>query len=356
MPSELQLADDYADALKAIEARAAINTTAALQRSLMALLRSLRRYYGQYVDPSLPDQQSADGVTRRPGSYSIQDGSAKFAELIKISQGFVPDSQLRAIERALKVSFEEAVALGGDLGQQLARQADPSLPDPKSVFVGASKEAIRAAAATATAYIRGEVEAFRDNVTRIVTDGIGQGVGPRKLEQQIKTALLGAKDPQGLNNIMGLKQRAELIARSEIANAYVDAQKASVARNGFAYGRWIATKDERRSWRTCRVCASRHGRIYRLDQMVGTLHPRCRCSISPVSTDAVEESDPKLRAVLLRDDYWEKARKDLTDQFAESQKWPFERASKVLEDAVLKPSASEKRRYPDIKQAPQPVG
>jgi SPP1 gp7 family putative phage head morphogenesis protein len=196
------------------------------------------------------------------------------------------------------------------------------------------------------------VEAFRDNVTRIVTDGIGQGVGPRKLEQQIRTALLGAKDPQGLNNIMGLRQRAELIARSEIANAYVDAQKAAAARNGFAYGRWIATKDER----TCPVCASRHGRIYRLDQMVGILHPRCRCSISPVSSDAVEESDPRLRAILLRDDYWERARKDLTDQFAESKKWPFERASKVLEDAVLKPSASEKRRYPDIKEAPQPVG
>ena len=244
------------------------------------------------------------------------------------------------------------MALGGDLGQQLAREADPSLPDPKSVFVGASSEAVKAAAATATAYIRGEVEAFRDNVTRIVTDGIGRGVGPRKLEQQVKTALLGARDPQGLNDVMGLKQRAELIARSEIANAYVDAQKASAARNGFTYGRHIATKDER----TCPVCASRHGRIYRLDQMVGTLHPRCRCSISPVSTDAVEESDPKLRAVLLRDDYWEKARKDLTDQFAASKKWPFERASKVLEDAVLKPSASEKRRYPDIKEAPQPVG
>jgi SPP1 gp7 family putative phage head morphogenesis protein len=352
MPSELQLADDYAEALKAIEARAVVNTTAALQRSLMALLKGLRRYYGQYVDPSLPAQQSADGVTRRPGSYSIQDGSAKFAELIKISQGFVPDSQLRAIERALKNSFEEAVALGGDLGQQLAREADPSLPDPKGVFVGASREAIKAAATTATAYIRGEVEGFRDNVGRIVTDGIGQGVGPRKLEQQIRTALLGARDPQGLNNIMGLKQRAELIARAEIANAYVDAQKASSVRNGFTYGRHIATKDER----TCPVCASRHGRIYRLDQMVGTLHPRCRCSISPVSSDAVEESDPKLRAILLRDDYWEKARKDLTDQFAESKKWPFERASKVLEDAVLKPSASEKRRYPDIKEAPQPVG
>ena len=351
MPSELQLADDYAEALKAVEARAVLNTSAALQRSLIALLKNLRRYYGQYVDPSLPDQQSADGVTRRPGSYSIADGSAKFAELIKLSQGFLPDSQLRAIERALRTAFEEAVALGGDLGQQLAREADPSRPDPQGVFVGASREAIRAAAATATAYIRGEAESFRDNVTRIVTDGIGQGLGPRKVEQQIKTALLGARDPQGLNDIMGLKQRAELIARSEIANAYVDAQKAAAARNGFAYGRWVATKDER----TCPVCASRHGRIYRLDQMVGTLHPRCRCSISPVSTDVVEETDPKLRAMLLREDYWKKAREEITNQFATAKKWPFERASKVLEDAILKPSASEKRRYPDIKEAPQPV-
>jgi SPP1 gp7 family putative phage head morphogenesis protein len=353
---QLQLADDYAAALDAIGNRATTNTKAALRRSLARTLRDLRRYYGQFVDPNLPDQLSADGVTRRPGSYSIADGSAKFSKLLKLAQAFASDRELQWLQNRYREDFAEAVALGGDLGQQLAQTADPDAT-AQGVFVGASRAAVEAAASTATAYIRGEVESFRDNIARIVTDGIGRGKGPRVLEREIRTALQGAKDPQGLNSRMGLEQRAELIARSELANAYVGAQKATAARNGFGYARWIATKDER----TCAVCASRHGRIYRLDEMVGTLHPRCRCSLSPVSSEAVEEQDPALRATLLREDYWERSRKAVAEEFAAAKGgadkgWPFARASQVLEEAVRKPSPSERRQYPGIERAPVPVG
>jgi SPP1 gp7 family putative phage head morphogenesis protein len=267
---QLQLADDYAAALDTLADRSATNTKAALRRSLVRTLRDLRRYYGQFVDPELPDQQSADGVTRRPGSYSIADGSAKFSKLLKLAQAFASKRELAWLQNRYREDFAEAVALGGDLGQQLAQIANPDAT-AQGTFVGASRAAVEAAASTASAYIRGEVESFRDNIARIVTDGIGRGKGPRVLEGEIRTALQGARDPQGLNNRMGLEQRAELIARSELANAYVGAQKAAAARNGFGYARWIATKDER----TCAVCASRHGRIYRLDEMVGTQHPRC---------------------------------------------------------------------------------
>jgi SPP1 gp7 family putative phage head morphogenesis protein len=302
------------------------------------------------VDPNLPDQLSADGVTRRPGSYSIADGSIKFRRLIELSQGFLSDRELAWLQNRLREAFGEAVALGGDLGQQLAQIANPDA-SAQGVFVGASRAAVEAAASTASAYIRGEVESFRDRIAQIVTDGIGRGKGSKVLEGEIRTALQGARDPQGLTNRMGLEQRAELIARSELANAYVGAQKASAARNGFGYARWIATKDER----TCAVCASRHGRIYRLDEMVGTQHPRCRCSLSPVSTEAVEEQDPTLRAALLRESYWQKAREDAAREFAAGKGWPFARASQVLEEAVRKPSPSERRQYPDIERAPEPV-
>jgi hypothetical protein len=347
---QLQLADDYAAALDTLGNRATVNTQASLRRALVRTLRDLRRYYGQFVDPSLPDQQSADGVARRPGSYSIADGSAKLRKLIELAQGFLSDRELQWLQNRYREDFAEAVNLGGELGQQLAQTANPDAP-AQGAFVGASRAAVEAAVNTASAYIRGEVESFRDSIARIVTDGVGRGKGPRVLEREIRTALEGARDPQGLNNRMGLAQRAELIARSELANAYVGAQKAAAARNGYGYVRWIATKDER----TCPVCASRHGRVYRIGEVVAPGHPRCRCSLSPVATEAIEEKDPELRATLLREGFWQREREGIAAEFGEAKKWPPERAGKVLEDAVLKPSPSERRQYPGIERAPEPV-
>jgi len=357
---QLQLADDYAAALDAIGNRATENTTAALRRALARTLKDLRRYYGQFVDPDLPDQQSADGVTRRPGAYSIADGSAKFRKLIQLAQGYMSDRELAWLQNRLREAFGEAVALGGDLGQQLAQTANPDAA-AQGLFVGASREAVAAAASTASAYIRGEIESFRDNIARIITDGVGRGKGSKVLEQDIRRALQGARDPQGLTQRMGLEQRAELIARSELANAYVGAQKASAARNGYGYVRWIATKDER----TCPVCASRHGRIYRIGEVVAPGHPRCRCSLSPVADSAMEEPDPQRRATMLRSAFWDRSREQVLEAFREGKgkvvdgklvPMEFGKASRILEEAVLKPSPSERRQYPGIERAPEPVG
>jgi SPP1 gp7 family putative phage head morphogenesis protein len=347
---ELKLVDDYAEALDAISARSVYNTQKALQRALLRTLKDLRRYYAQFVNPELQAIESGDGVIRRPGSYSIADGSAKYKKLLEIAQEYFPDSYLASVERQYKKDFADAIALGGELSQNLINITSPDAM-ALAPFVGASKLQIEAAAKTASAYIRREVESFRDDIARIVTDGIGRGKGPRSLESDIRIALKGAKDPTGITKRLGLYQRAELIARSELANAYVGAQKATAARNGYSYGRWIATQDER----TCQICASRHGNIYRLDEMVGTQHPRCRCSISPIASEAVEEPDPEIRKEFLRTDYWEQSKKRVWQSFAKSKGWDFDKASSVLEKAVLKPSPSEKRLYPDIQQAPIPV-
>lgn len=347
---ELKLADDYARALDAIGNRAVINTQAALKRSMLRIFKDLRRYYSTFINPDLESTISGDGVQRRPGSYSILDNSAKYKSLVDIAQSYFSEDELSRIERLYRKDFADAVALGGELGQKLSALADPSA-NSYPPFVGASQAQIKAAASTASAYIRGEIESFRDNITRIVTDGVARGKGPRSLESDIRKALLGAKDPNGLNNKLGLYQRAELIARSELANAYVGAQKATIARNGYSYGRWIATQDER----TCPVCASRHGNVYLLGEVVAPAHPRCRCSISPVATEAVEETDPEIRSELLRADYWDRSKQKVWEAFAKAKDWPFDKASKVLEEAVLKPSPSERRQYPDIKRAPKPI-
>ena len=226
------------------------------------------------------------------------------------------------------------------------------LPAMRMVSWQSAQRPIRAAAATTSAYIRAEVESFRDRLGQIVTSGVSRGQGFRAIERDVRVALQGAADPQGLTRSMGLFQRAELIARSELSNAYVGAQKAAAERNGYAYARWIATKDER----TCPVCASRHGNVYRLGEVVAPAHPRCRCSLAPVSTEAVEEKDPKARAQMLRSAYWEKSQEDVAKAFAKGKGWPFEKASQVLEDHLRKPSPSERRQFPSIETAALPVG
>jgi SPP1 gp7 family putative phage head morphogenesis protein len=347
---QLTLADDYAEALDMLSARAADNTKAALARALKRTLRDLRKYYSDFINPELEKYRSADGKMRRPGSYSIADNNAKFVRLMQIAQAYFPEPDLKRIAKQYEKDFAEAVQLGSDLGKELAQLVDPNNKG-NGMFVGASKETTIAAANTASAYIRREVESFRDDIARIVTDGVGRGKGARALENDVRIALVGAKDPDGITQRLGLFQRAELIARSELANAYVNAQKAAAGRNGYKYGRFIATQDER----TCPYCAARHGKIYLLSEMAGTLHPRCRCSLSPVSDLAVEEADPELRRELLRQDFWDKEREQVWQKLADTKGWPFEKASKVLEDHLKKPSASEKRLYPDIKVAPKPV-
>lgn len=275
---QLQLADDFAEALDRIGDRATENTRKALQRAIRATLRDLRRWYSAAVDPTLPAERSADGVLRRPASYSIAESSRKLTELQRIAQSFLSPAELQALAEQYATDLEAATALGGDLEQQLI-----SLTDPETVaaspFAGPSREAIRGAAATTSAYIRAEVESFRDRLAQIVTSGVSRGQGFRAIEKDVRTALQGASDPQGLTQRMGLYQRAELIARSELSNAYVNAQRTAAERNGYQYVRWIATKDER----TCPVCASRHGKIYQLGEVVAPAHPRCVIGDTPVS-------------------------------------------------------------------------
>jgi SPP1 gp7 family putative phage head morphogenesis protein len=347
---QLQLADDYAAALDAIGDRATGNTRRALLRAMRLTLRDLRRWYSAAVDPQLPAERSADGVTRRPRSYSIAESSRKLTELQRIAQSFLAPAELQALTRQYQADLERAVNAGGDLGRQLQALTDPGTV-AASPFVGPNREAIRAAANTTSAYIRAEVESFRDRLTQIVTSGVGRGQGFRAIEKDVRAALQGARDPQGLTQSMGLLQRAELIARSELSNAYVNAQKTRAEQNGYQYARWIATKKEN----VCRYCASRHGNIYRLSELVGTQHPRCVCSIAPVSTEAVEEKDPEVRDQLLRTAYWEKSKEEVVKAFAKGNSWPFDKASKVLEEHMRKPSPSEKRQFPGIKTAALPV-
>ena len=267
---QTRLADDYARALEQLERRSRRNLVAILRRSLATTLADLRRSYASYINDLGPQAYDpARQTMRRPGEYSAAEATAKFRSIVLDAQRFMGEEELRQWQISYERDLREAARLGGELGARL--EAMVSRPASEVPFTGADPLAIRAAAQTTSAFIQGETARFRDQLVAIVGEGATRGWGPARLERQIRQALRGARDPNRLNQRLGLEQRAALIARSELANAYAKGSLARARDRGDSYVRVLASNDER----TCPTCASRNGRVYPVDRVVLPWHPRC---------------------------------------------------------------------------------
>lgn len=344
----LALADDYAAALDDVTAAAGANTTAALRSSLDDILSDLRRFYRQFLNEATPTSTDFNGNSRRPMQYSIKQATNRYGELVKISGRFLPEAELATLQAQYADDFKQAISLGGELQAKLINLVDPRRATP---FAGPDPRVIKAGAERTSAFIRGEAQAFRDGLTRITLDGLAKGRGYKAIERDVRVLLQGAADPGGATKRLGLERRAELIARSELANAYVQAQKDYALAGGYSYVRWIATQDER----TCIVCGSRHGRVFRSDEVTGTAHPQCRCVLAAVPNEAIDEEDPELRSQLLDQAFWDDQRAAMEKELAKANGWDASQLEARVKASITNPTASEKRIYPDIKTSTQPV-
>jgi SPP1 gp7 family putative phage head morphogenesis protein len=312
-------ADDYSKALDTLEARAVKNTRELLRRSLDTVLQNLRRSYALYLEALGPMSRDPSGqFIRRPGSYSTAEATAKFRAIMRDAAGFMSDMELQQWQFRYEQDLREATTLGVDLASELTKlqrvppPAGPDIgpttpgqvqtlgqelvamvsrPDSAVPFAGVNPEVTRAAALQASAYIQGETVKFRDQIVQIVGEGASRGWGPKRLERDIRQALRGAKDPNGITKRLGLEQRAELIARSELAAAYSGGTIRKAQAEGLAYVRVLASNDER----TCPTCASRNGRVYPADRVPVPWHPRCVLGDTHVS--------PGLLAAVFRSRY-----------------------------------------------------
>lgn len=307
-------ADDYARVLDQLERRAARNTIAMLRRSLQRVLLDLRRHYASYLSELGPQGfDPARNAIRRPGEYSALEATAKFRAIVQDAQQFFTEEELRQWQVGYEQDLREAARIGGELGRELRRLVGQ--PPEAVPFTGADPAVIRAVATTTSALIQGEVARFRDQLVQVVGEGATRGWGPKRLERQIRVALRGAKDPNGITQRLGLEQRAALIARTELANAYAQGALARARERGDTYVRVLASNDER----VCPTCAARNGRVYPVDRVVLGFHPRCRCVAVPVPNEAVEERNPAVRAVLLDADRWQEEHNRGVEAYAEGQ-------------------------------------
>jgi SPP1 gp7 family putative phage head morphogenesis protein len=308
------IADDYAQALEVLEVRSRRNTVAMLRRSLDRVLTDLRRHYSQYLDALGPiGYDPARNPIRRPGAYSSAEATAKFRAILRDAAQFMQDSEIQQWAVAYEQDLREATMLGDEAANALVELV--RRPDAETPFTGADPAAIRAATLQTSALIQGETARFRDQLAQIVSEGATRGWGPSRLERDIRQALRGARDPDGITQRLGLEQRAALIARSELANAYVKGSLERARQRGRAYVRVLAATDER----VCPTCASRNGRVYPVDRVPIPYHPRCRCVAVSVANEAVEETDPATRAVLLDNERWQAEHEDGVVSYAEGQ-------------------------------------
>jgi SPP1 gp7 family putative phage head morphogenesis protein len=335
------MADDYSRALAQLERDIAQNTLALLRRSLAGTLTTLKRSYNAYLGDLGPlTRDDAGQPTRRAGAYTTVESTAKFRAILQDAQQFMGEQEVLQWREMYERGLRAAAQLGGELETELVRMvSEGGMID---AFAGADPLAMRAAAMNASAFIANESARFRSQMVEIVGEGVARGWGPSKLEKQIREAFRGARDPKGLTRRMGLEQRATLIARSELSNAYVKGSLERAKANGGAYVRVLASNDER----VCPTCASRNGRVYPVDQVRVPFHPRCRCVVVPVPNEALEETDPAIQDVLLDSERWRAEHERGVKAYAKGKGISLEDARKELDRALRTPTASERRLYP----------
>lgn len=316
------------------------NTTAMLRTALDRVLGDLKRHYATYLNAVGPEALDPEGnPIRAPGAYGSAVATAKYKAILRDAQQFLPPEEIQAWQQRFTIDLDEALAVGGEAAAAL----QTIVASAGTQFAGANPLAIRAATQAATAFMEGEDARFRDQISQIVSEGIARGWGSKKLEPLIVRVLEGTTDPQDQTARMGLRRRAEKIARSELANAYAKGAIDHNLNEGFAYIRWIAATDEG----TCLCCLSRHGRIYPADLVTFPAHAECRCTLVPLSAKEVQEEDPVIRDTFLDGEFWRGEHDAGVKVLAKREGISKKKARSVLQLAISSPTPSELHLFPD---------
>jgi SPP1 gp7 family putative phage head morphogenesis protein len=353
----LELAEDSADALAAIEDRAEKEANTTLRLALVAVLDQLRRAFVRYQE-----------AAAAPSSVSPAELTARYQEVIRAAQRFLTDGELQAWETSYRRHLEAAITAGAKAAEQQQRAEDPATPPPP--FAGPDPVIVGALLAAAVVAMRSEAVTFRDQLVVLASNAAAQGWGTRRLEQEARRALVGItapqaprpgaggrpaagarRSPQARRPQTGVVQRVIVNLRTNLQQAAQQATQTLARAAGYQYARWIATRDER----TCAYCVARHGRIYRLDQVSLPAHRRCRCQLQPLATDDVENPDADARERALNGTFWRQSQTRVWREYAASRGRSTTEVRPELLRAAATPTANERWRTPGTTRTAQPV-
>jgi SPP1 gp7 family putative phage head morphogenesis protein len=106
---------------------------------------------------------------------------------------------------------------------------------------------------------------LKKELLRNISTGMLEGWNPRKMGRELR------------KNVKMSRHRAEMICRTETIRSYAQGSVNQYKKAGVHYWEWIASYDER----TCPVCSSLDGKVFRVGEPQPPIHPNCRCSVAP---------------------------------------------------------------------------
>ena len=306
-------------------------STKVLAQSLAQTLADLRIRYEKLRTSVETRDQPGRNATGREQRYSIESQTARYRELLDAAGSLMDPKTVAALDRIYQEDLSSAYALGGEAAADL--QSAVEARTAVSQLTKMPVAAIERAGSRLNQFWDREALQMREKVTEATIRALQQGKGWKAASLEIEGVLrshsqtvLTPTDELSITARggvpMSIVDRANLIARTELASAYVEGVMTQYRASGYSYGRWSATGE-----RACPYCVSREGVIYHLDDLDGAIpaHPRCRCTISPVPdsmVDKVTGSKDKAAAAAryLDDAAWTRIRQGRFDEYAKASK------------------------------------
>lgn len=290
-PFEREIIDGLTGAYRAMEPR----IEQAFKRSLqggsdlpLQRLLILRQQLGQELSAMRLPPELAQTVNQALLDGQVSSDFWALAELNKVKQAARDLTPEQAAQAFANASTDPSLILGPGMAQQ----------NPTALIAAAQRQN---ALANYAAGARG-TQAFATLNRLVDVDLRGRIIGAVEFHlasgdswRQLRSTLQ--------SSVELTKSRAQTVARTEMAAAMVEGTKLRYEAEGIQQVQWQAVG----SSRTCGYCAPRHGKVYRLGEVVAPAHPNCRCTVTPWDPEWVElglvdpQAEAKSRADVLAD-------------------------------------------------------
>lgn len=273
------------------------------QNMLDACQKEIESFYAKYAATegiSLAEakkrvaKHDVKAFERKAARYvKEKDFSAKANEELKLYNATMRINRLEMLKANIGL---ETIAGSDELERFMAGILKNRTMDELTRQAGILGKTVRNNAAKADAIVNGSFhngtfsdriwqyqDLMREDLGKLLQQGLIQGKGARALTKDLRKYLIG--DKQG----KGATYNVERLMRTELARVQTEAQKQSFIRNGFTHYEFIVNGG------CCPVCQALSGKHFRVDKMMPgenapPLHPHCRCSTAAWEDDAEYEA------------------------------------------------------------------
>lgn len=269
-----KIIEEYEQSLTSLEDREVRRVNQSIELAYKALIKEFRAKY----------LSLEENITLLPAQRQVLI-IEQLGELLSIIN---PENK-KEYEATFRGLIRTSHELGGKQVEEVIREIDPDFK--AASFARLPVNAIALSAEGAYRRLQRHGDAFALQATQLISQGLAQGWGNQKISRALK------------NQAIITQSRAEMIIRTETSTASIGASKSRYKDSGIKYGLWSSVLTE-----VCPWCVWRSGKIFLLSEIVIPQHPRCRCSIIPITPqwakddlldfDAIDRSSEKVRSHL----------------------------------------------------------